>query len=50
MLSQKPQSIEALLKFLIYLVLHKEQVEVGKDKNTDSSKDNRIEKTKQSML
>ena len=30
-LQQKPETIESLLKFLIYLVLHKEEVEVKKD-------------------
>ena len=43
MLSQKPQSIEALLKFLIYLVLHKEQVDVNGVKTTERSHQEKVE-------
>ena len=41
MLQQKPETIEALLKFLIYLVLHKEEVEVDEES---------AEKTRKSLL
>jgi hypothetical protein len=49
-LKQKPETIESLLKFLIYLVLHKEKEPVTGNPAADSARTAEVQKSLMDLL
>ena len=49
-MGQSPEQIESLLRFLIYLVLHKEKMSPEEYAKSQEGKDSPTEQTKKSLL